>query len=278
MAGLYDLIMEHIFFEHYRSGDTCVDFEREDLPKAAEAIGERRPKNLGDCIGTYGSRKDLPERIQATAPAGLQWMIRRLGGARYSFVLRPPGLIVPNEMLMNIKVPDATPGLIVKYARSEEQALLAVLRYNRLLDMFLGMACYSLQNHLRTQVDGDQVETDEVYIGIDARGAHYVIPVQAKGGGTGGNKDRLHVAQIEGDLKMCAEKFPDTICRPIAAQFMGDGLIALFELTEERDVTLEIAGCQFDNVVKIANERHYKLVPPEELSAEELQAYQRATS
>jgi hypothetical protein len=45
------------------------------------------------------------------------------------------------------------------------------MRYNRLLDIFTGVACYSLQNHLRTTVpDVGQVETDELYVGVDKNG------------------------------------------------------------------------------------------------------------
>lgn len=85
---------------------------------------------------------------------------------------------------------------------SDEQALLAKLRYNRLVDIFTGVACYSLQSHLRTHVSGiGQVETDEIYIGVDRRGVHYVFPIQAKGG-----KDRIGVVQIEQDFAMCAAK------------------------------------------------------------------------
>lgn len=91
--------------------------------------------------------------------------------------------IIPAEGLVITKIPEATPGVIAKYALDDEQALLAKLRYNRLIDIFTGITCYSLQNHLRTTVSNlGQVETDEVYIGIDSRGAHYVLPVQAKGG------------------------------------------------------------------------------------------------
>ncbi len=75
--------------------------------------------------------------------------------------------------------------MIVKYALSDEQALLAILRYNRLIDIFTGVTCYSLQNHLRTTVAGmGQIETDEVYLGIDRRGAHYVFPVRSEGAQT----------------------------------------------------------------------------------------------
>lgn len=38
----------------------------------------------------------------------------------------------------------------------------------------------------------EQVETDEVYVGVDKRGAHFVVPVQAKGG-----TDSISVVQIE---------------------------------------------------------------------------------
>ena len=71
---------------------------------------------------------------------------------------------------MEIKIPDSTPGVIAKYVLSDEQALLARVRYNRLVDIFTGITCYSLQNHLRTTVRSiGQVEIDEIYVGIDKR-------------------------------------------------------------------------------------------------------------
>lgn len=98
--------------------------------------------------------------------------------------------------MVTIKVPDATPGIIAKYALNDEQALLAKVRYNRLLDIFTGVTCYSLQNHLRTTVPNmGQIETDELYVGVDKRGVHYVLPVQAKGG-----KDKLGIVQSYAQL------------------------------------------------------------------------------
>ena len=134
---------------------------------------------------------------------------------------------------------------------------MAKLRYNRLVDIFTGLTCYPLQSHLRTTLhDGSQVETDEIYIGLDKRGAHYVLPVQAKGG-----KDKIGVVQIEQDFELCALKFPNLICRPIAAQFMDKNLIALFEFKQSNDG------------IKVTSEKHYRLVKPDELSLEELQSY-----
>ncbi len=170
--------------------------------------------------------------------------------------------VVPDPNRTIIKVPDATPGVIAKYALNDEQALLARLRYNRLIDLFSGITRYSLQSHLRTSVAGiGGVETDEMYVGIDRQGVHYVLPVQAKGG-----RDKLSVVQIEQDIALCAEKFAGLVCRPIAAQFMRDGGIAMFEFEA------------IDEQITIREERHYRLVAPDQLSAEELAKYRRARS
>ena len=143
------------------------------------------------------------------------------------------------------------------YALNDEQALLARLRYNRLVDIFTRVTCYPLQSHLRTTIPQlGQVETDEIYIGVDRRGAHYVFPVQAKG-----KTDRLNVVQIEQDVALCRHKFPNLICRPIAAQFMSDDRIALFEFEES------------NTGIGIALEKHYRLLPPEEIDQKELANY-----
>ena len=149
--------------------------------------------------------------------------------------------------------------MIAKYALNDEQSLLARIRYNRLIDIFLGLTCYSLQNHLRTTVRAmGQVETDEVYIGIDKRGVHFVIPVQAKGG-----RDKLGIVQIEQHIALCKEKLPKLVCIPIAAQFMQDETIALFAFEESA------------KGIVVTAERHYRLVSVAALSTDELLAYQQ---
>jgi hypothetical protein len=55
------------------------------------------------------------------------------------------------------------------------------------------------------------------------------------------------VVQIERDVAVCREQFPELICRPIAAQFMDQGLIAMFELTEQ------------SGHIVVFDERHYEL-------------------
>ncbi|MEO7934142.1 MAG: endonuclease [Chthoniobacterales bacterium] len=256
----YAQIIVHIFKSHYSEGLTSLEFDREEIVQAASTLGLERPKNIGDVVYSFRFRQPFPEEIRSTAPAKKEWILRKIGNSRYRFVLAAQWTLKANPALSVIKVPDSTPGVISRYALGDEQALLAKLRYNRLVDIFTGITCYSLQNHLRTAVaDIGQVEIDELYVGLDRRGCHYVLPIQAKGG-----RDRLSAVQIEQDIAACAEKFPLLICRPLAAQFMSDKVIALFEFEDTE------AG------VSVREERHYQLVPQEQLSTEELSRYREA--
>jgi len=259
----YAKIIESIFLAGYEDGDREVCFDREDLVRHAEKLGIDLPKNLGDVVYSFRYRQTLPNSIRNRAPEGLVWIIRGAGEAKYKFVAVKVDLIVPNANMAETKLLDATPGVIARWALNDEQALLAMLRYNRLIDVFTGVACYSLQNHLRTTApDIGQVETDEVYIGVDRSGAQYVFPVQAKGG-----TDQISIVQIEQDFALCADKFTDLICRPIAAQFIGEYRIALFDFVGT------------DDGVAVRSEKHYKLVPEGEISDEEMERYRReATS
>ncbi|HEX5127824.1 MAG TPA: hypothetical protein VFW00_13850 [Rhodocyclaceae bacterium] len=256
-ANRYRVLIERVFSAHWKEGVTEFEFARQEIETAAADLGITLPKNIGDLIYAFRFRVALPDSIRATQAEGLEWVIEGAGKALYRFRLVKITRILPSENLVSIAIPDATPELIRAYALDDEQALLAIVRYNRLIDTFLGLTTYSLQNHLRTTVKGiGQIEIDELYIGLDKHGCHYVIPVQAKGG-----KDQIGVVQTAQDLSFAAEKFPEMRCRPIAAQFMTGGVIALFELTLD------------DAQVKIVEERHYRLVPAKDLDQHAIRDY-----
>lgn len=253
----YQALIGRIFFDHYRKGAKEVCFEREELVAAAKKLEIKLPKNLGDVVYSVRYRVAMPARILATQTAGHEWIIEGVGRSRYAFRLAKISRIAPNPDLVTIKIPDATPEIIAAHALSDEQALLAKVRYNRLIDIFLGITTYSLQNHLRTTVENvGQIEIDEVYVGVDRNGRQFVVPVQAKGG-----SDQLSSVQAKQDIACCAGKFPSLICRAISAQFMANNLIALFELTLE------------DGTIKVVNESHYRLVPADQITREDLAAY-----
>jgi hypothetical protein len=257
-ANRYAQIIERIFFSHYTESATEVCFERIEIEAVARELHINLPKNPGDIVYSFRYRVALPASIREKATKDKQWVIRPAGRSKYCFALVAEHNILPTDMKAETKVPDATPGLVAMYSLDDEQALLARLRYNRLLDIFTGITCYSLQNHLRTFLAGiGQVETDEIYIGIDKKGRHYVFPVQAKGG-----MDKLNIVQIEQDFALCASKFPSLICRPLGAQFMEGNLIALFEFESTPEG------------VKLAQEEHYRLVASDEITPELLKTYQ----
>lgn len=257
-----DAIIEAVFQSHVGADPAPFRFERQELVEQAVRLGVRVPKNLGDTIYGYKSRRDLPESIRRSAPAGWEWVIRSAGRSIYEFGFARFCFAEPRQGLRAVKVLNATPEIVSRYRFSDEQALLAVLRYNRLVDLFTTTTAYLLQSHLRTTVAGmGQVETDDLYVGVDRAGTHHAIPVQAKGA-----KEKVGVVQIEQDFAVCRQKLPGLIPRPLAAKFLADGVIALFEFAMDHE----------DQVV-IAAEEHYRLVSQEELSPEELETYRAAS-
>jgi hypothetical protein len=253
----YERVIEWVFQRNHEPGTTAVYFTREELEQAHEELGIPRLRNLGDVIYTSRFRRELPESIRSTAPDGRSWIIRLAGGSQYRFVAVPQPWFEPTKGRSVHKIPDSTPGLILSNALTDEQALLAIVRYNRLIDVFLKITCYSLQNHLRTQVaELGQIEIDELYLGVDRNGAQYVIPVQAKGG-----RDKMGVVQIEQDLIFCRARFPNLICRAVGVQFMPDRVVAMMLFREQ------------DGQITLEDERHLKLVPTGQISDAEVLAY-----
>lgn len=261
-ANRYASIIEAIFQKHHAEGVDEFEFTRAELEGVASALKIVLPKNLGDVIYSMRYRTELPASIVATSGDGLEWIIEGAGGGMYRFRQVRLNRIVPRLDFVSIKIPDATPEMIAAHALGDEQALLARVRYNRLIDIFLGITTHSLQNHLRTTVKGvGQIEIDEVYVGVDKYGRQFVVPVQAKGG-----NDKHGVVQTQQDIACCEAKFPTLICRPVSAQFMANKRIAMFELTLQ------------DGEVKVVAERHYQLVPSSAISALDLQGYALRTA
>ena len=261
-ADAYGRIIARIFATHHREAATAFTFRRAEIAEAAEALGLPPPSNVGDVVYTFRSRKPLPDEIADTAPEGKEWVIRAAGGSQYEFALVSRGVFTPNESLMDILIPDGTPALVDLYRQSDEQALLAIIRYNRLVDIFTKLSCFSIQSHLRTTLhDVGQVEIDELYIGIDRGGTHYVVPIEVKSA-----TDRLGLGQIENMFTLCEQKFPVPIPRPLGAQFVNDDCIAMFEFA--RNPT--------DGEIKIASERRYRLMPADQLPPDVLAKYRHA--
>lgn len=253
----YQAIISRVFSNNFSDTKTEFEFTRDEFVEIAHSLGIVLPKNVGDVIYSFRYRNELPSSIVSTAAEGREWIIEGAGRSRYRFKQVRLNRIVPREELLTIKIPDATPEIIGRYALTDEQALLAKVRYNRLIDVFLGITAFSLQNHLRTTVkDVGQIEIDEIYVGINRHGRQYVVPVQAKGG-----SDKHGVVQTQQDIVCCAQKFPGLTCRAVSAQFMSENRIAMFELTVQ------------NGDIKVVDEKHYQLVAARAITADDLRMY-----
>ena len=243
-ANRYDSVIEKVFFDNYQAGSLEVSFDGEDFENAAKDLEINLPKEVGDLIYAYRYKHKLPENITKLLRVGEEWAIQSVGRGKYLFAKRAIYQITPNPKLKQTKILDETPDTIRKSALNDKQMLLAILQYNRLIDIFTGLTCHSLESDFRTTVvDMGQLEIEQVYVGVSQQGEQYVIPIQAKG-----KNDPIGIGQLEQEFSLCNSKFPALVCRPIAAQLIEVNLIALIEFE------------QINNQISIRNERHYRVV------------------
>lgn len=255
----YEQVLIHVFNEHFKAGDVEVAFARQELLDACEELGLTTISNIGDAIYSLRYRNDFPHEIASRAPEGMIWQLITVSRSNYVFRATVDIPLEPRPQLAVVKVPDATPGIIVEHTMSSEQALLAKVRYNRLIDVFTGIVCYSLQSHVKTTIrKGVQIETDEIYLGVDRRGIQYAIPVEAKGG-----TDRLSTVQMNQDLALAQEKFPSLAVRLVGVQFTGNGDIYMFLFGPNAT----------GGEVELLDEMRFRLVQPQDISAADLEAY-----
>ena len=242
-----------IFKKHYKKGTTEIAFTREELLSATEGT----VKNIGDLVYSFRYRATLPEEITSTVKEPAGWIIVPRGAAKYALVVHPGGgNITPDTQRKAILIPDATPEIISANAKNDEQALLAKVRYNRLVDIFTGITSESLQNHYRTQIEEyGQIEVDEMYVGVDKNGRQYFMPLEAKA-----KTGDLSIIQIGQNIACGKKQFPKLILKPLGAKFLADDSIAMFSFN---------AADNWDEIQKV-DEQRYKLVPSDQIPAEQI--------
>jgi hypothetical protein len=268
----YNRIIESVFADKRPAGSRRFGFSRDDLLKAASKLGLEIhgdetvvARNIGDIIYAFRFRKDFPASILRTAPDGKMWIILGKGIGAYEFRLITTPTLAADPNWRITRLHDATPEIVRRFKLNDEQAVLARIRYNRLIDIFCRCVTYSLQNHLRTNIQGiGQIEIDELYVGANRQGEHFIIPVQVKR-----EKDRLGVSQLLQDLEYCEKAHLGMQPRAIGAQMMkyeeeGEHYdrIVLFEFKCE-DTGEDV------RITKAA-ERHFVLLPHTKITASDL--------
>ncbi|MBI4547887.1 MAG: endonuclease [Ignavibacteriae bacterium] len=219
----YDRIITSLFNSKFKEGSSEIDFTKDELVSVARKL-KITLRNPPDVVYTYRSRANLPEAILDKG----NWVIKPKGKGRFSFLKskRKPFVDI-QEGLHAIEIPNALPEIVEKHASEDEQALLSSIRYNRLVDIFTEIACFHLQSHIRTTIEGEgQIEVDDLYVGVDTDGTEYILPLEAK---SGDDRDKLGWIQISNMVKFSRQNFPKLKCRPIAAKPAGHNKIYLIE-------------------------------------------------
>jgi hypothetical protein len=228
----YDRVIIAVFEKLHKGneGADSLHFTKEDVVQAIAELG-LVINNVPDIPYTYRTgRSPLPDAILAHG----QWAIDGAGKGKYYFVklTRSPYIDIPDDIEIT-PILDATPLIVLRYQSSDEQALLARLRYNRLIDIFTSLTTYHLQGHFRTTVNNvGQVEIDDLFIGVDTDGQGYLLPLEAK---SSGPKDQLGVVQITQMVKFAREHFPEMPVRPIGVKVLPDESYIFVEFTDTQD-------------------------------------------
>jgi len=224
-------------------GANEVEFTTKDIMDVAAELNLSYG-NPHDLVYYFRRRKGLPEEL---AKEGFN-EIRTLGKGRFILAKSTvtPSIPFPEDIAI-ITIPDATPQIIYDRCGGDEQALLARVRYCRLVDCFTGLSAWHLQGHYRTTIGrGIQVEIDEFYLGCNLDGEWFSIPVEAK---TKREQGGIARDQIGSMVRFALQNHPDLKCRPLVAKELNDKTILLIEMSAEAE----------PSEVAIANVRRYRL-------------------
>jgi hypothetical protein len=158
-------------------------------------------------------------------------ILRPIGRGQYQFERATAGIIEAPATTPTSAI-DLTPMPVRRLlpetiAEMDEQALLSVISYCRLLDHFTGMTIYRLRSHVRKSVPGvGQAELDAIDVGI-AKGDDdipVIFPIEAKA-----VSDALNRVQIHNMVQYAHHYFPGLIVRPLAVKVDYQSTIHMME-------------------------------------------------
>lgn len=232
-SRVYVPIIKKIFRDRYVEGVETIEFTLDDIRAATEALGvSARTRNAGDVIYRMRARTELPEEIRS---AGF-YIIRQIGRGKYRME-KATGIIVDlEENPAVIDALDTTPLpvrrlLPERLQEIDEQGLLTVINYCKIIDHFTGLTVYRLRSHVRKSVAGvGQAEVDEVDVGVALSDDEIpiIFPIEAKAA-----PDSINRVQISMQVQFARQYFPGYAVRPLAVKIDDDGLIHCLEFNDE---------------------------------------------
>ncbi len=232
-STVYVPIILKIFRELYTQDAVSIDFSLDDIRRAADELNVReRTRNAGDVVYRMRARTKLPSEI---VEAGFN-ILRQVGRGKYRLEKGANIIVnVEDEPEVNETI-DITPLPVRRLlpediSEIDEQGLLTIVSYCKLLDHFTGLTVYRLRNHVRKSVKGvGQAEVDAVDVGVALSEEEdpIVFPIEAKA-----REDAVNKVQIAAQVQFARQYFPAYEIRPLAIKIDDRGLVHFIEFTNE---------------------------------------------
>ncbi|MBL9104047.1 MAG: hypothetical protein JNL82_24090 [Myxococcales bacterium] len=225
-------ILLAIYRLKYQEGASTIDFSLDDVRMVAADLGIVT-RNPGDVIYRMRSRTLLPAPIRDN---GFN-ILRQIGRGHYRFERAVSTLMeIADETI--IDTIDTTPLPVRRLlpellAEIDEQGLLSVVDYCKLLSHFTGLQVFRLRSHVRKSVAGvGQVEVDEVDVGVALRDddAPIIFPIEAKAA-----LDPVNRVQIANQVIFALQHFPGHEVRPIVVKVDHASLLHMAEFNAATD-------------------------------------------
>ncbi len=225
-SKVYGPILLHVFKARWRQGAATVLFTLDDIRNAADSLA-LEVRNPADLIYRMRSRTVLPKEI---LDKGF-YILRAVGRGRYQFEKGSSTIFEPLDSHPTEAL-DITPLpvrrlLPERLAEMDEQAVLTIASYCKLIDHFTGLQVYRLRSHVRKSVPGvGQAELDAIDVGVALRDDEIpiIFPIEAKAAA-----DALNRVQVFNMVQYSRHYFPGMAIRPLAIKIDHNSVLHLME-------------------------------------------------
>ncbi len=225
-SRVYVPILRELVRRFHEPGSQRVEFTVRDVRQVADDLGIEIG-NAPDLIYRMRARTRLPDDI---LDMGFT-ILRGVGRGRYALEVGGEAVVhLPEHEILDHN--DQTP-LPVRRLLPEslvdldEQGLLTMVSYCKLLDHFTGLTVYRLRSHVRKSVPNvGQAELDEIDVGVAMRDDDIpvVFPIEAKAA-----DEVINRVQIATAVAYCQTYFPGHQIRPIVVKLTYDGVVHFLE-------------------------------------------------
>lgn len=225
-SRVYVPILRELVRRFREPGAQRVEFTVRDVRQVADDLGIEIG-NAPDLVYRMRARTRLPDDI---LDMGFT-ILRGVGRGRYALEVGGEAVVhLPEHEILDHN--DQTPLPVRRLLPEDlvdldEQGLLTMVSYCKLLDHFTGLTVYRLRSHVRKSVPSvGQAELDEIDVGVAMRDddVPVVFPIEAKAA-----DEVVNRVQIATAVAYCQTYFPGHQIRPIVVKLTYDGVIHFLE-------------------------------------------------